>query len=125
VKGFLLDENLPSKLRFTPLLPVQHSKDLGDSVADADLWSYAKANDLVIVTKDADFSDRILVSEPPPRIVHLRFGNLRRNEFHAHLASVWTKVEELLKNHKLVNIYLDRLEAVKTKAEVVEETTQS
>jgi hypothetical protein len=29
------------------------------------------------------------VSMPPPWIVHLRFGNIRREEFHRFLASVW------------------------------------
>ena len=49
---------------------------------------------------------------PPPKVVHLRFGNLRLAEFHAHLANVWPRVEALLESNKLVNIYLDRLEAV-------------
>jgi predicted nuclease of predicted toxin-antitoxin system len=112
VTGFLLDENLPGRLRFTPSLPVKHVRDLGKSLADTDIWTYAKENNLVIVTKDADFSDRILISEPPPRVVHLRFGNLRLAEFHAHLAKVWTKVEELIEKKKLINVYIDRLEGV-------------
>jgi predicted nuclease of predicted toxin-antitoxin system len=85
---------------------------LNSNPSDADLWAHAKANDLVIVSKDADFSDRILVSEPPPRVVHLRFGNLRRNEFHAFLAQIWPRVEQLLESNKLVNVYRDRIEAV-------------
>ena len=91
--GFLLDENLPEKVRFTLSYPVVHARDLGKSVSDVDLWHHAKANDLVIVTKDADFSERILVSDPPPRVVHLRFGNLRLAAFHAHLAEVWTRAK--------------------------------
>ena len=49
---------------------------------------------------------------PPPWVVHLRFGNLRRNEFHALLARVWPQIERLLKSHKLVNVYSDRLEGI-------------
>ncbi len=112
MKGFLLDENLPSKLRFTPSLPVLHAETLGVSPSDADLWVYAQTHELVIVTKDADFSERILLTEPPPRVVHLRFGNLRLKAFHGHLAKVWPRVEELLGTHKLVNVYLEYLEAV-------------
>jgi predicted nuclease of predicted toxin-antitoxin system len=67
---------------------------------------------LVIVSKDADFSDRIILQSPPPWVVHLRFGNLRRKEFHARLARVWPQVEGLLKTHKLVNVYADRLEGI-------------
>jgi predicted nuclease of predicted toxin-antitoxin system len=112
VNGFLLDENLPYRLRFQPSQPIHHSSELGGHPSDADLWDYAKTNNFVIVTKDADFSDRILVSEPPPRVIHLRFGNLRRENFHAFLAQIWPRVEILLASNKLVNVYLDRLEAV-------------
>jgi hypothetical protein len=67
---------------------------------------------LVIVSKDADFSDRIMANSPPPRVVHLRFGNLRRNEYHTLLARWWPQIESLLKTHKLVNVYADRLEGI-------------
>jgi predicted nuclease of predicted toxin-antitoxin system len=53
-----------------------------------DLWHYARQHELVIVSKDADFSDRIIMQTPPPWVVHLRFGNLRRKEFHARIARV-------------------------------------
>jgi predicted nuclease of predicted toxin-antitoxin system len=68
--------------------------------------------ELVIVSKDADFSDRIIVHQPPPWVVHLRFGNLRKKDFHALLARVWPQVETLLKSHKLVNVYSRRLEGI-------------
>jgi len=66
---------------------------------------------LVVVTKDADFSNRIMLSAPPPWIVHLRFGNLRLAAFHALLAKMWPHVEALLPAHKLVCVYSDRVEA--------------
>ncbi len=115
--GFLLDENLPNSLRFTPSLPVKHVRDLGPSLADTSIWTYAKEHNLVIVTKDADFSERILISEPPPKVIHLRFGNMRLVDFHAHLAKVWPRIEELLTTNKLTNIYADRLEAVAQRKE--------
>lgn len=87
---------------FNPSRPVSHALDLGANPTDSELWSYAKERHLVIVTKDADFSARILVSTAPPWIVHLRFGNMRRNEFHRFLAAVWPKVESLLPANKLV-----------------------
>ena len=68
---------------------------------------------MVIVSKDADFSDRIITNSPPPRVVHLRFGNLRKDEFHALLARVWPQIETLLKSHKLVNVYSNRLEGIR------------
>lgn len=112
MKGFLFDENLPINIQFSPSLPVEHVTDLGESLSDTEIWEYAKANDLAVVTKDADFSDRIIISEPPPRIIHLRFGNMRKRDFHAFLARVWPRLEVLIKTHKLVNVYLDSIESI-------------
>jgi len=112
MKGFLLDENLPARLRFTPSLPVVSISTLGTSPSDTAVWELARREELVIVTKDADFSGRIILSQPPPWVVHLRFGNLRRNDFHELLAHVWPQVEGLLKNHKLVNVHAHRVEGI-------------
>jgi predicted nuclease of predicted toxin-antitoxin system len=112
VKGFLFDENLPINIQFSPSLPLEYVTDLVVSLSDTEIWEYAKINDLVIVTKDADFSDRIIISNPPPRVVHLRFGNMRKKDFHAFLERVWPRIELLIKNHKLVNVYLNSLESI-------------
>lgn len=112
MKGWLLDQNLPARLGFTPGLPVTPASALGRNPSDSDLWAPAQQHEWVIVTKDADFSGRIILQAPPPWVVHLRFGNLRRREFHAVLARAWPQVEALLPAHKLVNIYADRVEAI-------------
>ena len=85
---------------------------LGPSASDTALWSFAAQREFVIVTKDADFSDRILVSTPPPWVVHLRFGNLRRRDYHALLVRVWPRIEALLPANKLINVFADRIEAI-------------
>jgi predicted nuclease of predicted toxin-antitoxin system len=112
MKGFFFDENLPARLSFQPGLPVVSSAVLGSSPTDTQVWDHARREEPVIVTKDADFSGRIILHTPPPWVVHLRFGNLRRREFHALLARVWPQVETLLKTHKLVNVHADRVEGV-------------
>ena len=112
MKGLLLDQNLPSRLQFAPGFPLVSLSDLGPNPTDTQLWDFARQRRLGIVSKDADFSQRIIASTPPPWVVHLRFGNLRRSEFHIRLARAWPQVEALLKTHKLVNVYLDRVEGV-------------
>jgi predicted nuclease of predicted toxin-antitoxin system len=107
-----LDENIPSRIIFTPTLPVLHATSLGQSLSDTFLWEYARANEYVIVTKDADFSHLIMLIDPPPWVVHLRIGNMRKRDFHVFLAQVWPKVETLLPAHKLINVYSDRIEAI-------------
>jgi len=114
LKGFVFDENVPSRLKFQPSQPVMDAESvLGPSASDTALWDFAFQRECVIVTKDADFSDRILASAPPPWVVHLRFGNLRRRDYHALLARVWPRVEALLPAHKLINVFADRIEAVR------------
>jgi len=112
VNGFLFDENIPCQTTLSASLPVLHATDLRSSISDSEIWTYAKQNSLVVVTKDTDFSNRIMVSTPPPWIVHLRFGNLKRKEYHSFLRRVWPQVEQLLPLHKLINVYFDRIEAI-------------
>jgi predicted nuclease of predicted toxin-antitoxin system len=111
MNGFLLDENLPFKIQFVPSLPIIHVSALGKSLSDIEIWQYAKEKNLVIITKDVDFSDRLMLDSNPPKVVHLRFGNMRKREFHQFLAHIWPQIEELIVDHKLVNVYLDQIEA--------------
>jgi predicted nuclease of predicted toxin-antitoxin system len=62
LRGFLLDENVPGDPGFSPSLPIQQVGVIGASPSDEQIWHYAQARDLVIVTKDADFSHRILIA---------------------------------------------------------------
>jgi predicted nuclease of predicted toxin-antitoxin system len=112
MKGFLFDENLPQRFQFSPGLRVIPVSQIGPSPTDTEVWEFARQRRLVIVSKDADFSERIIMRQPPPWVVHLRVGNLRRREFHALVARVWPQVEALLKSHKLVNVYADRIEGI-------------
>jgi predicted nuclease of predicted toxin-antitoxin system len=57
-------------------------RDIGETWTDTQIWQYAREQDLIIVSKDTDFSDRVMVSNPPPRVVHIRFGNMRMRDFH-------------------------------------------
>lgn len=112
MNGFLLDENLPRRLRFQLPLPVTHSTELGKNPSDTAVWNHARTNGLVIITKDADFSDRIAAAQPPPWVIHLRIGNVRKRDFHAFLERHWATIFGYLPTHKLVNVYSDRVEAI-------------
>jgi predicted nuclease of predicted toxin-antitoxin system len=54
---------------------------LGRIPRDTEIWQYAKDKKLVIVTKDTDFSDRLMLDFSPPKVVHLRVGNIRKREW--------------------------------------------
>lgn len=56
MKGLLVDENLPLPTALPTTLPIVHSRHFGDQPSDSFLWEHAAVHDLVIITKDADFS---------------------------------------------------------------------
>lgn len=109
---FLIDANLPYRFDLWQGEAFQHVYDLGDDLPDAEIWRHAREHDLVIVTKDADFSHWIMLSDPPPKVVRFRVGNLRLRDFHALANRVWPSVMELLGEHKLIIVWSDRIEAV-------------
>jgi predicted nuclease of predicted toxin-antitoxin system len=75
----LFDENLSHKLarRLSDLFPDSiHVRDVGLKAADdPSVWDYARDNDFMIVSKDADMHDLSLVFGNPPKVVWLRLGN--------------------------------------------------
>lgn len=112
MRGYLLDENLPERLALPTTWPVVHARAIGAGLTDSELWAIAKRESWVSVSKDGDFAERIILSTPPPWIVHLRIGNLRLVEYRAFVAHVWPQVEALLPLHKLITVQIDRIEAV-------------
>jgi predicted nuclease of predicted toxin-antitoxin system len=75
----LFDENLSPKLpnRLSDLFPNSlHVRDVGmKATIDPIVWDYAKDNNLMIVSKDADMHDLSLVFGSPPKVIWLRLGN--------------------------------------------------
>ncbi|MFZ1319937.1 MAG: DUF5615 family PIN-like protein [Ignavibacteria bacterium] len=110
---FLIDVNLPFYFSIWNSPDYIHQKEINDEWTDEKIWSYAKENNLTIVTKDSDFSNKILLKDPPPKVIHIRFGNFNMKEFFAKMNSVWIDVLELNKTHKLINVFKDRIEGIK------------
>lgn len=109
---FLIDENLPVKVNVWRGSEYEFVTSAFQSESDDMIWDHAKANDLTIVTKDSDFSYRILASAPPPKVIHLRLGNVRLREFADIMEKRWRSIILLSNTHKLVNVLPDRLEGV-------------
>ncbi len=74
---FLIDVNLPYYFSIWRGPDYVHVRDLDDEWTDSQVWKHAKQADLTIVTKDTDFSDRVLLSTPPPRVIHGMFPGSR------------------------------------------------
>jgi predicted nuclease of predicted toxin-antitoxin system len=110
---FLIDVNLPYFFALWNNDNFIHQRDVNDEMSDAKIWEYAIDNELIIVSKDADFSKKIIYNDPPPRVIHIKFGNLKMKEFHDVISANWSTVVDLIMTHKLINIYTDRIEAIK------------
>ena len=115
LSAFLIDENLSPGLRHAfGELGTVHARDLGQSLTDTQLWAYATEQKLTVLTKDADFVDRMLLTTPdqqPSGVVRLHCGNLRARDMRLFLERQLPEVFLLLNDYRLVNVYLDGIEA--------------
>ncbi|MCG8328590.1 MAG: DUF5615 family PIN-like protein [Chitinophagales bacterium] len=112
MKKYIIDVNLPYYFSIWNDQDYIHMKDLNDEWEDEVIWEYAKENNLTIVTKDSDFSDKILFHIPPPRVIHIKIGNVKMKQFYELIAYRWDDICELSKEYKLVNVFSDRIEGI-------------
>ncbi len=87
----LFDQNLSHKLVLLmgDIYPGSQHVRLLDlhRESDAVIWSFAKENDFIIVSKDNNFHQRSFLYGYPPKVVWLRFGNCSTLEIEASLRS--------------------------------------
>ena len=107
--SYLLDVNLPGF--FGPWQPPEfmHVIDLNRRWSDLQIWEYAEMHSLTIVSKDRDYFEQMLLQEPPPRVIHLRIGNIRLKNFQAFFEKNWKDIAEISEQHKLVMVYEDQI----------------
>jgi predicted nuclease of predicted toxin-antitoxin system len=67
----------------------------------------------IIITKDADFSIKVLYKGVPPKVIHLKLGNLKIRDFHGFISKMWDVIEINIEENSLINVYLDRIEFIK------------
>lgn len=79
---YLLDVNLPYYFRLWHGPDYIHLKDLNDE------------------------------EPPPPRVIHIRFGNLKMRDFHERISGGWAAVCELSARCRIVHIFEDRIEGI-------------
>lgn len=101
----LFDENLSFKLcaKIQDVFPgSQHVSDLGlEQTTDLKIWEFAKREDFIIVTQDADFNDLSVIRGYPPYIVWLRVGNFRVSQIEALIRIHQTDIEESVGAEKI------------------------
>lgn len=112
MKKYLIDVNLPYYFSIWNNENYIHQRDINPKWKDKQIWDYSKKNNLTIITKDSDFSDRIIFLEPPPKVINIKFGNIKMKKFHKIMTDIWNDVCEISENYKLVNVFINRIEGI-------------
>ena len=86
---FRIDANLPFNVPVWKTDASVFVLKMAAAWDDEEIWNYAKTNDLVIVPKDNDFLVKQSVAGVPPKVVHVKFGNLKLKVFIEKMMSVW------------------------------------
>jgi predicted nuclease of predicted toxin-antitoxin system len=110
---YLIDANLPNYFDLWNNPRFVHVNDLDDTWTDEEIWEYAKENDLIIISKDTDFSNKIIIKNPPPKVIHIKVGNLKIKDFHSFLLATWPTIEKKIKIFKLIRVYKGSIEGIK------------
>lgn len=110
---FIVDANLPNSISIWSNGRFEHVLNINPLWDDEEIWDYAKKNNLIIITKDKDFSVKQILKGSPPKIIHIKFGNLKLAEFIRIINTCRAKVETLLQQHSIINIYKNSIEAIK------------
>lgn len=61
---------------------------------DTEIWEFARRNDFVIVTKDADFSEISMQKAFPPKVLWLRLGNCTTGQIEQLLRERYDAIQE-------------------------------
>jgi len=106
---FLVDNQLPkalAKLLASRGHDSRHVLEVGlDAASDSEIWKYAAANSLALITKDEDFFQRACQPGALVQVVWVRIGNCRKPALLATFESVLPSLQAALQaGHRVVEI---------------------
>lgn len=86
---FIVDANLPFKISKWQSVRFVHVLKINPLWDDDQIWNYACHDNLIIVTKDKDFRLKQIIHGSPPKVIHIKFGNLILSEFEKKILLCW------------------------------------
>jgi predicted nuclease of predicted toxin-antitoxin system len=99
---YLVDVNLPKHFRFFNADNFLHVVDIDPSMSDLKIWQFALENNYIILTKDADFYHKNILSTHSPKIVYFQLGNMTLKELHIYFSQNWGKITNQLIKGNLI-----------------------
>jgi predicted nuclease of predicted toxin-antitoxin system len=103
--GLLFDQNLSPRLvsRVNDLFPESIHVEtirLGRAL-DKEVWEYARVHNLVIVSKDADFTEFSLLWGFPPKVIWIRRGNCSTQDLERLLRGNYNAICDLFDDQEI------------------------
>ena len=109
----MFDQNLPHQftISLADLFPASlHVKDAGLATAgDRQIWDYAGANRLAIISKDADFHQLSFLLGAPPKTIWLRCGNCDVATLESIIRARSSQIEAFLKDSEGALLVVDEV----------------
>lgn len=112
MERFLIDNNLPKRFHLWKGPEFIHQSSIDIKELDFNIWKFAAENSLTIITKDVDFYNLALSQSNGPKVVHIKFGNLRMREFYHCMTLMWPNILLMLKEYRLLDVYSDKIIAI-------------
>ena len=109
---YIIDANLPYYFSLWNSEEYIHVIDINPQMKDSEIWEFARENNLTIITKDADFTNLALLEKSPPKVIHIKLGNMTMKEFHRAIDNIWDEVLEVSSSYKLVRVYEKEIEGI-------------
>jgi predicted nuclease of predicted toxin-antitoxin system len=81
-------------------------------MSDQKIWDYACAQGLIILTKDADFYTRCVISPTPDKVIHFQFGNYTLHQLHLFFSKNWNLISEMIDKSTLLIVSEEEIKAV-------------
>ena len=72
-----------------------------ETATDEQIWKFAKANDLVIITKDSDFEELSIIKGTPPKVIWIKVGNTDNKVIANISINNKFEIEKLLSSHEV------------------------
>jgi predicted nuclease of predicted toxin-antitoxin system len=96
----LFDHNLSLRLvnRLADVFPdSNHVYNLGmEQADDREVWVYAQRNNLIIVTRDSDYNELLVLYGSPPKVIWIRRGNCPTEVIETMLRSHTAEIQALM-----------------------------
>ena len=109
---YLIDANLPRYTSVWAGNDFEFVIDIDATLKDIDIWRYAAASGLTVISKDADFANLVLLNEIGPSVIQLQVGNMKFRDLDAFLVKTWGDICDLSLRYRLIQVFPDRIEAL-------------